>query len=457
MPKPKLADGWLLPVYYCALTVCAASVIAFDVHGASPAMEVSGAEALGALKQVMRARGLVPNPGSRLSMDDYVSTKPGAMSDQLVGFAIGPDGQLIPTQEWRDYHPEFCKQRSREMLAPESFIEFKVTRTSERLDGAERNQIYVFARLRDAESGKIIEQHEGEATNMTGVDRPDEGDVADALEQAFSKMQASAAPPDSPCGAVPVEHLAGEKVGEDFDFLAGFRGSYGRYLDYTWDFGDGSGPVSVGKNATHVYNAPGTYVVSVEVDGENMDPATGKVAVEVVEEASMVRLTMGEAVATYAPEGDYTEYAAPGGMAMYFSPKDLAIWRGEWQDVPPMAKEMLLSQMSATMPMLQLHAPGEEEAETDGPFFARMPHAFSKRFAWQNLQGARTSGGQPPERSGIDCPDGGAGCTTVTIGMAGNPVPVVFDAQNRPVSVEMAGRQLRFDYGNWNIRRPPGW
>ena len=120
-----------------------------------------------------------------------------------------------------------------------------------------------------------------------------------------------------------------------------------------------------------------------------------------------------------------------------------------------MAKNMMLSRMTTRMPIMAHIAPGEAGAQ--GIFLSQMPHAFSKRFAWANLRTALAPDGAHPSRKKSVCPGGGSGCTATTVAMEGNPVPVVFDAQNRPITVTMEGEVLRFEYGSWNIRRPPGW
>lgn len=176
---------------------------------------------------------------------------------------------------------------------------------------------------------------------------------------------------------------------------------------------------------------------------------------EVAGDDCMIRLTMGEAVLTYSTVGSYTEFLTPTGEALYFAPADMAVYDGGWKPLPPVAKQMILGRMMAQMPLVSSTAPGEDEAE--GIFLSRMPHAFSKRFGWANLRRASGLDGGRTERTRASCPDGGSSCTTTTFSMDGIPVPVVFDAQNRPVAATFESETIRFDYGNWSIRRPPGW
>jgi hypothetical protein len=44
-----------------------------------------------------------------------------------------------------------------------------------------------------------------------------------------------------------------------------------------------------------------------------------------------------------------------------------------------------------------------------------------------------------------------------TLSMDGHAVPIFFDAQRRPVRVTLNGENVDFEYGTWQIRRPPGW
>ena len=187
-------------------------------------------------------------------------------------------------------------------------------------------------------------------------------------------------------------------------------------------------------------------------------PAVAKVSLGDFDVAStncMIRLTMGRVQITYSTDGSYSEFQAPTGETMYFGPYDMALFHNGWQVVPEMAKQMILSRMVAQMPVDGHVAPGEDEAQ--GVFLSRMPHAFSKRFAWANLRGTRDVNGNRARRVAADCPDGGSGCSGTTFSMDGNAVPVVFDAQRRPVSVQISSETMRFEYGYWDIRRPPGW
>lgn len=170
----------------------------------------------------------------------------------------------------------------------------------------------------------------------------------------------------------------------------------------------------------------------------------------------MVRLIAGKAVATYVAQGDFTEFAAPSGEAVYFSASDLALWeRGNWRAVPAMAKGMILGKMKKNNVALRLEFPGAHEEE--GDFISRMPLILTQRFAWSHLRNVLAPDGGKPQRQAAPCPDGSNGCRSTVIAMDGNPLPVVFDSQGRPVMITFQGEQVRFEYGNWPVRRPPRW
>lgn len=248
------------------------------------AQPVSSAEATGALAQALRARGLTPSPESGLSLDDYIASTAADPDSRTVSFLLGPDGRLVPTDEWRDYHPDYCKARARHTRPASSRVSFRIVRNTERHDGRTRNQLWVFGRVADLGTGRYTEASEGEATNMTGVDRADEGWAADALEEAFAGLQTPMAAPESPCGEVRLEHVSGREVGDRFVFQAGFQG-HGQHLGYAWDFGDGA--TAEGRSLQrprHVYADKGTYPVRVTVYGPGDEVHEQAISVQVDDE-----------------------------------------------------------------------------------------------------------------------------------------------------------------------------
>jgi hypothetical protein len=280
-PSRALLRWACLPAFVLLVALTAPPCAAQDGDSET----VSAAEATDALAQAMRARGLTPPSESDLSLEDHISTHVDG-SNQHVSLTIGPDGHAIPSGEWQDLRRNYCKRQARYMRGASTLLDFEIYRNRERLDGVVRNQLFVFARLIDVESGKSIEQREGKASNITGEQRASEGYAAEALEAAFAKMERQPKAPDGPCGEVRLKHVEGEKVNDAFVFRAGFRG-FGKALVYTWDFGDGS-ETAVGRSlqrATHVYDAEGTYEVSVRVEGtahgKPIEPGVGTVSVTV--------------------------------------------------------------------------------------------------------------------------------------------------------------------------------
>lgn len=214
----------------------------------------------------------------------------------------------------------------------------------------------------------------------------------------------------------------------------------------------------------------GDMTVTLEIDspvtrGETgldpVEPAKTQVELghfEVAENDCMVRLTMGPAQVTYTADGTYTEYLSPEGEALYFKENDIAAHnQGKWMPIPPQAKQMMVARMSGNSLMGVLsESPLSGEAEGEA-VFPVLPLEFSKRFSWQNIRKAIRHTGETPQRRTTSCPDGEDGCTEITFRMGSHPIPIVFDAQDRPVRVTFQGQPVIFAYGTWPIRRPPGW
>lgn len=233
------------------------------------------------MTRVLQSRGLVPPPGSGLSFSDYIQSNGGEPGARRVWVSIGPKGNVIPGLEWRSRHPEYCKQRARDTLQPSQQLRFRLARLMETHDGKTRFQYFVFAGVVDEATGAITRQQEWDSSVMQNSDATSgvwESPDAEALYALMNEaMDGIAVNPHAlvePCGDIRLEHVSGSQVKEPISFLAGFRGSYGRYLEYTWDFGDGSAPEDIGKRARHVYDSNGTYAVTVRVEGENVEPGS---------------------------------------------------------------------------------------------------------------------------------------------------------------------------------------
>lgn len=98
---------------------------------------------------------------------------------------------------------------------------------------------------------------------------PDEEPAAESAENA-------AAEEEGPPAEIPPEVVA--KAGSDknvavgrnvlFD-ASGSTGPEGTELNYVWEFGDGT--TSEGIDATHVYESPGTYIVTLRASGNGLE------------------------------------------------------------------------------------------------------------------------------------------------------------------------------------------
>lgn len=201
-------------------------------------------------------------------------------------------------------------------------------------------------------------------------------------------------------------------------------------------------------------------------------PRTTQVALgtfPVTSETCMIRLTTTipsegrGAVMTFSYDGEYSEMSAEPGTAIYWSANDMIFYTdGHWQNLPPQVKAMMLPKLMEGIGLPDALAPGEDEVALGGIFFGRMPHAFSKRFSWSTLKTVPGADGKPVRRKRAECPRKGEGCTTATFVMDGQPmIPVIFDPHGRPAKVTFnnGGESaiIEFEYGNWPIRRPPGW
>ena len=189
---------------------------------AAPAgAQVSGAVALDAVETAMRARGLTPPPGSALRLRDYIETDVDAATEReaprgsdtsegvrRVRLWIGPDGRVLPTPEWRSFHPDHCKEQARYMESSAWLLNLKIFAE----DLGTHN---VAAQVIDVKTGVI------QAQQMSGWT---EG-VAGAVNAAWDALGAEVGAPGDPCGEVRLEHVAGEKVGDEYVFRAGFLGT----------------------------------------------------------------------------------------------------------------------------------------------------------------------------------------------------------------------------------------
>ena len=89
----------------------------------------------------------------------------------------------------------------------------------------------------------------------------------------------------------------------------------------------------------------------------------------------------------------------------------------------------------------------------------RMPLHMAQRFSWDNLKDARTPKGTATRRVAADCPAGTSlpPCSTTTVGLAKFPFEVTFQADGMPAQIKIKDEKIRFQYGGFAMRRPPGW
>ncbi|WP_306152534.1 hypothetical protein [Roseovarius sp. MMSF_3281] len=214
----------------------------------------------------------------------------------------------------------------------------------------------------------------------------------------------------------------------------------------------------------------GEVTVTLEIDSpvtrgatgiDPVSPKTTRVELgqfNVAEDDCMVRLTLGPAQATYTSDGSYTEYSTPGGRALYFKENDVAIYKQSgWMPIPAQAKKMMIGSISGS-PLMGgiIEGPLSENADAKA-ILPAMPKEFSMRFSWKNIRKATRLSGKTPRRSAAPCPGGGEGCTETVFQMGSYAIPIVYDAQDRPLRMTVKNQLVEFAYGTWPIRRPPGW
>lgn len=221
----------------------------------------------------------------------------------------------------------------------------------------------------------------------------------------------------------------------------------------------GSGPArlrpSAGTlNADFTYTAPaGAQTVSFSLTLPTIGDGTHRVKlapITISPKGCMVRMRAGRSVMTYSAEPEYVEAGdTKSKSAMYFNADDMATFdKGGWKKIPAQAKAMLLGRMRKSIALGKA---------TDGFQMHNMPKTFSTRFSWAELRRTTAPGGGKPQRTPAPCPDAGTGCSTTTFLIEGHPVPVVFDASGQPLRVTLEGQNFTFEYGGFDIRRPPGW
>lgn len=251
-----------------------------DVSGINPAIAQDAVE-----------RFLPDIPGELgLTREDYVSGNDRTARTRLVRVQIGPEGHMIPSEDWQLYHPAQCRKQARETNAAAQLLTFQMQRTTESLDGLTRHQYYTYVRLIDAESGIIKMMAEGESTvgrttaNDGLMENPDAEGIPQALNKAMQKLGVTIETPSDGCGDIRLVHQFGSVVDDEFGFVAGYQNESASSMTYDWDFGDGSAAGPGDQVGRHVYTAKGSYTVTVHVSGEGIRDGSASINVTVKEE-----------------------------------------------------------------------------------------------------------------------------------------------------------------------------
>lgn len=184
-----------------------------------------------------------------------------------------------------------------------------------------------------------------------------------------------------------------------------------------------------------------------------------------------VRLRVGQAILTYDPARDYSEFREEGRPeAIYLGQNGkLAIFEsGNWMDLPPeVASAMRMAVVSSVGITGGPAALGRGDFEA-GPH--RIPHELWREFSWPALREA-SFGGKALSRKSVPCPTTGHGCTKANfnpvegslLGTTLNQIKasVIFDTGGMPVEVDFgAGTdegKLHFAVGDFEMNIPPGW
>ena len=175
--RRMLAISGLLGVWLTALP-CTAQ------DAGAPLSDVSRAEAVAALEQVMQARGLVPPPESGLAAADYISTEVSQNGTRMIYLWLDEDGNLTPNFEWREANEGVCGAQGRWMRAPVSALSLKL----HRYDPGDHE---VTAQFIEIGTGRIEKQQ------MAG----DSGDrLTTAIGKALAKLEAPIGDVLAPCG-----------------------------------------------------------------------------------------------------------------------------------------------------------------------------------------------------------------------------------------------------------------
>lgn len=165
----------------------------------------------------------------------------------------------------------------------------------------------------------------------------------------------------------------------------------------------------------------------------------------------MIRMSTPDLIVTHSPDGDYSEYQAKGmPQTLYIKSDNVAMYDHSWISLPPMMVTTMLNAMRAGV------VQGMAEQQDDFQMH-NLPRVFSERFSWDGVVRISESRGVTPTSEPTDCPDANTGCTTSTAISDDGSVQTIFDSHGRPVKVIMPDTTFNFEYGNFDMRRPPAW
>lgn len=198
--------------------------------------------------------------GSKPGVRDYVTTEVDDDGYRRVRMWIGPGGNIIPSGEWRDAHPDYCGQNER-LKGAVNLLNIKVYPVDD--------TYFAFAQYIDVSTGKILEQREGQ-----------DADLQDAINEAWNNLNTSVGATTSPC----------EQIDQDFRFS--FRTEFSEKL--TIDSGEvrtdkqaisASGPLTYNSEESQFEGSAElswtTYYKNTSASGfgyvECSAPSTGKV------------------------------------------------------------------------------------------------------------------------------------------------------------------------------------
>ena len=226
-----------------------------------------------------------------LSPEDYVFGNDHTGDLRSVHVLIGPDGHMMPNEAWRLTHPAQCRKQARETFEAVQILTFEILRATETLNGLTRHQYYANARLSDIDVGpekRLMARRSSTGGSTVGRYPTGSGGkllLADydalvpAFRDAMQNLRIDFGAPGDGCGDIRLTHLHGAKVDQEFGFLAGYQNESVPNMTYEWDFGGAGGQGDqIGR---HVYNAKGTYTVTVHIGGEGVREGSASIAVAV--------------------------------------------------------------------------------------------------------------------------------------------------------------------------------